>query len=302
MRDLGLKKMNLALLFLAVSVILPTTAFAAYADRQIVSHKTVAAPTLDGNCGDDAWKDIKPEIIYDKTAELNFFLRSVYAAEQVFFCVLYQDTAENSFHNPWLWDKEQLTYLTGPHREDTFVFKWNMMDKPVNLSNFSEDSYTADVWYWKANRTNLAGYADDKTQVLSDTPNEKTTEVITASGAKRYLQRKSDAGKPAYNELKKAPTNYVTPLVNRFEPVTPEGSRGDVEAKGEWRDGYWTIEFARKFDTGHDDDIQFNPQSDRSYLFGVSIYSLYGRPLVMDQPNRYGMGRISDPLELVFEK
>ena len=41
---------------------------------------------------------------------------------------------------------------------------------------------------------------------------------------------------------------------------------------------------------------------EKTYLFGVSIYSLYGRPRVMDQPNRYGMGRISDPLELIFEK
>ena len=113
--------------------------------------------------------------------------------------------------------------------------------------------------------------------------------------------RKSDAGKPAFKEIKEGPSNFVKPLVNRYEAAKPAGSRGDVAAKGEWRNGYWTIEFARKFNTGHNDDVQFDPKSGKSYLFGTSIYSLYGRPLVMDQPNRYGMGRISDPLELVFE-
>jgi hypothetical protein len=176
-----------------------------------------------------------------------------------------------------------------------------MMDKPVNLSNFSEDLYTADVWYWKANRTNIAGYADDKKQILSDKNGKKATETVTASGKKRYLFRKSDAGKPAYKEIKKAPTNFTTPLITRYEPAKPVGSRGDIEAKGVWKNGFWNIEFARKLNTGHDDDVQFDPKSGNSYLFGVSIYSLYGRPLVMDQPNRYGMGRISDPLELVFK-
>ena len=278
------------------------SALAALAEHQVIAHKVKAGPTLDGDISDPVWADIKPNVIYDHTAAQNFFLKSVYTNEKVYFCIQYQDTAENPFHKPWLWNKDKSEYLSGPHREDTFVFKWSMMDDPVNLSNFSEDLYTADIWYWKANRTNMAGYADDKRQILSDKPGKGATETVSASGKKRYLFRKSDAGKPPYKEIKNAPTEFSTQLVNRFEPATPEGSRGDIEAKGSWNKGFWTIEFARKFNTGHDDDVQFDPKSDKTYLFGVSIYSLYGRPLVMDQPNRYGMGRISDPMELVFEK
>lgn len=296
-----LRILSLALILPALFALFASTALAAYAEQQIVSHQVGTAPALDGNCKDAAWNKIKPNVIYDNTAGLNFFIKSVYTDNKVFFCVQYKDTAENSFHKPWLWNKNKSEYLSGPHREDTFVFKWNMMEQPVNLSNFSEDSYTADIWYWKANRTNPAGYADDKKQVLSDKPGKKTAETVSSSGKKRYLARKSDAGKPAYKEFKTAPSSFATPLVSRYQPTKPVGSRGDVEAKGEWRNGFWTIEFARKFQTGHDDDVQFDPKSGKAYLFGVSIYSLYGRPLVMDQPNRYGMGRISDPLELVFE-
>jgi len=282
--------------------LLPLTVLAAQAETSITAYKSSTAPVLDGDCSEPAWKEIKPTTVMDHTANTPFFLKAMQADGQVFFCVQYADAAENAFHSPWLWDKDLNKYLSGPHREDTFVFKWNMMDKPVNLSNFSEDLYTADVWYWKANRTNPAGFADDKFHILSDKPGDGATETLTASGKKRYLFRRSDSGKPAYKEIKNAPTEFSTPLVNRFEAAKPDGSRGDVRARGVWNAGYWTIEFARVFNTGHQDDVQFDPKSDKTYLFGVSIYSLYGQPLVMDQPNRYGMGRISDPLELVFEK
>jgi len=296
--------MKRLIICLSIAVLLVTApfSFAAQAEHQIISHKVSTPPTLDGFGKDAVWETIKPGTIYDNTAGHSFFIKSVYTNDKVYFWVQYKDTAENSLHKPWLWNKKQNKYLSGPHREDTFVFKWNMMDTPVNLSNFSEDNYTADIWYWKANRTNLAGFADDKHQILSDKPDEKATETVSASGKKRYLYRKSDSGKPAYKEIKNTPTEHSTTLVNRYEPATPAGSRGDIEAKGQWQNGFWTIEFARKFDTGNTDDVQFNPESGETYLFGTSIYSLYGRPMVMDQPNRYGMGRISDPLELVFEK
>ena len=50
----------------------------------------------------------------------------------------------------------------------------------------------------------------------------------------------------------------------------PVGSRGDIEAKGIWRKGTWTLEIKRALDTGHDDDVQFDPS--KVYYFGISIF------------------------------
>ena len=187
----------------------------------------------------------------------------------------------------------------GAHREDTFIFKWNMMDKDVDLSSFSDDSYRADVWYWKANRTNPAGFADDKTQILADTPGKKSKEKVSVNGKKRYLSRLSDTGKPPYKTYK--PTAYEGDLVDAFPKGVPEGSRADVHAKGVWSGGLWSVEFARNLNTGHDDDVQFDPVTGKPYLFGISIFSLYGNPLDVATPNLYGMGRISEPLRLKFQ-
>ena len=267
----------------------------------IISYKTDKPPVMDGIISDAAWQAVTvPYVIDDKTADAPIFLKSVHTDDTIYFSVMYKDPAQSPFHKPWLWNMDTNSYEKGAHREDTFVFKWNMMDKEVDLSIFSEDNYTADVWYWKANRTNPAGYADDKRQILSDSPGKKSTAMESPTGKIHYLSRKSDAGKSAYNEMKKAPTVKSTQLVDRYPPRTPEGSRADVQAKGVWKNGFWIIELSRKLQTGHDDDVQIALDKG-PYLFGVSIFSLYGNPVDKSEPNRYGMGRISEPLYLKFE-
>jgi hypothetical protein len=52
----------------------------------------------------------------------------------------------------------------------------------------------------------------------------------------------------------------------------PVGSRGDIEAKGVWDKGRWTLEFRRARDTGDkENDIQFADPS-RPYYFGISVH------------------------------
>ena len=272
----------------------------AVAELEIPSVKVEKVPVLDGAGMDSAWQGLKPVTVKDSASGTNILIRSVYTADQVFFLVQFPDNAENFLHKPWVWNATEKKYETGPHREDTFVFKWNMMDHDVNLSNFSDDDYRADVWYWKANRTNPAGYADDKSQVLGAQPIKKSTELTSMSGKARHLGRYSDAGKAAYKELKTL-TEYQGDLADRYPVSTPEGSRADVHAKGTWNGGFRTIEYARALNTGHEDDLQFEPASGKAYLFGVSIFSLYGRPHIENSPNYYGRGRISEPLRLKFQ-
>lgn len=269
------------------------------AELEIPSIKVEQAPVIDGVGQDVVWTTVKPHIVKDSASGKNILVRSVYTEHQVFFLVQFPDAAQNFLHKPWIWNDSEKKYETGPHREDTFVFKWNMMENDVDLSNFSDDTYRADVWYWKANRTNPAGFADDKTQVLADSPGKKSKEKTSVTGKPRHLSRLSDAGKPPYKEY--TPTEYEGELVDAFPPATPEGSRADVHAKGQWNGGLWVVEFARALNTGYDDDLQFDPAAGNSYLFGVSIFSLYGERLETSTPNLYGMGRISGPLRLKFQ-
>jgi hypothetical protein len=173
-----------------------------------------------------------------------------------------------------------------------------MKDKEVDRSNFSDDLYTADVWYWKGNRTDPVGYADDKHHILAAEPGKKAKELKSKSGKTRHLMRIGDAGKSA--QKKQIFTEYQGDVISQYSIVNPEGSRADIRAKGTWKNGVWTIEFGRKLRTGNADDLQLDPASGKKYLFGVSIAGLYANKIDKTAPHWYGQGRISEPLYLVF--
>jgi hypothetical protein len=266
--------------------------------QTLTAVKVTHAPAIDGSGNDAAWNSAKPITVMDKTAGAEVVLKAVYTGDMIYFYVQFPDSQEDRLHKPWVWDKSIEAYKLGPQREDSFTFKWNMEKKEVDLSNFSDDAYTADVWYWKAGRTDPAGYSDDKSHVLASTSGKKAKETNSKTGKKRYLMRIGDKGKSA--QKKRILTDHKGDVEDQYVSRKPEGSRADVQAKGIWKDGLWTIEFGRKLDTGNDDDIQFTPASGAKYLFGVSVFGLYGEKINKSKAHWYGQGRISDKLYLVF--
>ena len=103
----------------------------AFAEQSVVSTKVAAPPVIDGEINEQVWENVKPTLIKDQASGTMILLRSVYSGDKIYFSVLFTDSVENPLHKPWLWDKEKEAYETGAHREDTFVFKWSMMDKKV---------------------------------------------------------------------------------------------------------------------------------------------------------------------------
>ncbi len=272
----------------------------AFSAKTLVAQKVATPPVVDGVADDAVWSQAAALTVPDAVAKVDVTLKAVYTEDRIFFLATYPDADESRLHKPWVWNKDLEVYQMGPQREDNFAFKWNLMDRSVDLSNFSDDLYRADVWYWKANRTDPAGYSDDKMHVISAEAGKKAQPVTSKGGSQHFLVRLADEGEGASD--KKVLLDYQGDVVDQFTPREPSGSHADIKAKGHWQDGLWTIEFARKLDTGHDDDVQFSPVDSKDYLFGISVYGLYGEPLDDSQPTRYGQGRISEPLHLQFAR
>lgn len=281
----------------AVVVLLLCLCQPVLAAQTVTALATPTAPSLDGKADDDAWAQVPPTLVYDEVADTDISLKAVTSDDMLFVLVSFADAEENRLHKPWVWSKDLGVYMLGPQREDGFAIKWNMESRDVDLSNFSDDSYSADVWYWKANRTDPAGYADDKKHILSSQTAPKATTITSKSGQQRFLQRIGDEGKSSTS--KQILTSYKTDIEAQYLSREPDGSRADVRARGAWKDGIWTIEFSRKLQTGHADDVQFDTNG--AYLFGISIYGLYGQPIDKTKDYLYGQGRISEPLTLVFK-
>ena len=53
-------------------------------------------------------------------------------------------------------------------------------------------------------------------------------------------------------------------------PNMPQGSRADIKALSRYADGSWTVVLYRKLDTGHDDDVAFNPR--KKYNFAMALF------------------------------
>jgi hypothetical protein len=269
------------------------------AEQVVTSYKTSQSPLVDGLETEDVWKNLEAVKTFDPIAQVEIQIKSVYDDSTIFFLVSFPDKEESRLHRSWIWNKENETYEEGPAREDVFVFKWKMDDTIQDLSVFSDETYEADIWYWKANRTDPQGFADDKIQRLFNYSMKGAFEVTSKSGKKMYILRTGDAGTSSYKT--QIYIDYEGDMVHRYILRKPESSRADVKAKGVWKDGRWTIEFARALVTGNEDDVNFLTL-DKSYGFGVSRYEIAGRPPeeLSDQP-LFGSGDITEMLTLEFQ-
>jgi hypothetical protein len=198
-----------------------------------------------------------------------------------------------------MWNADENRYVIGPQREDTLVLKWNMEPLFTDISLSADAGYKADIWFWKAVRTDPTGFADDKSQTYSDQPMNKATPLLSKSDREFFLSRRGDAGRSAYQVV--TPTEFAGEQRHGYTNRKPEGSRADVRAKGVWSNGWWTVEFARDLVTGNDDDVQF--ATTRRFQFGVSRYEVAGRrPDPSLQIPLYGSGEVGENLVLMFSR
>ncbi len=268
------------------------------AQQNILSEKVENPPQIDGVPAENEWKYCKKVIVKDVVESIDLELRSIYTNDEIFFLVRFPDTTESRTHKSLSWSKERKAYTSGKDREDTFVFKWNMEPFPVDLSISADEPYRADIWHWKAFRTDPVGYADDKFHIYSMDEHKKSTSRLSKNNRDFFLSRLSDQGESAYKSATYPQrTDDIVPKYINREPM---GSRADVRAKGVWSDGFWSIEFGRNLQTNHPDDVQFNTKL--NYLFGLSRHEIAGKKPnpSLEQPN-YETGEVSEIIMLTFK-
>ncbi len=269
----------------------------AYPARTCMSVYVNDPPAVDGDGQDAAWGRAPTLITRDRVAGVDIRIQSVYTDKHIFFLIRFPDPDESRLHKPWVWDPAAQMYAIGPDREDCFVLKWALDEDTADLRLDADQPYRADIWFWKANRTDPGGYADDKIQLYSDVSLHKSKPIPSATGQTMFLQRKGDGGKPAYASI--LPVEYEGDTRMQYHPQEPSGSRADIRARGKWTTQSWCIEFSRRLVTGQVDDVQFD--SRKNYYFGVSRYEIAGREpnAALSQP-LYGSGDVSEGLLLGF--
>ena len=240
--------------------------------------------------------------------------RAVYTVESLFFLFKWQDSTQSVSKRAWKFDGWNWSHLEGDEDRIAVLFEITRIngfatkgcavvchsppDVPSKEWRFAAQTAEekGDLWHWKAARSNPAGYADDGWLTIAGNPSGsyRTTgrRVDAGRGGDVYNQTE-DRTQPLYmqdpNRLPSVPGFLIydeaVPIsenvmfkpgdvITYRMPKRAEGSRGDVKADGHYADGGWTVMLHRRLETGHDDDVAFNPR--RDYSFAIAVFDNTG--------------------------
>jgi hypothetical protein len=246
----------------------------AAAAQTIVVSKLSQAPEIDGNGSE--WRGVSSHTIVltptrpdSKLEGREVMFKAGHFDGQVYFYAQWPDDKGNIVHRPYRWDDGAQRYTKGSEREDRFAVQFEMSGEySSDWANASD--FKADMWHWKASRSNPLGLAHDKVTTLSSSKLIRAASIPSSDGSSRYVFRESDEGTALYRTLRYSEVKEQE-IMPKYELLPdPQGSIADVKAKGAWRDGNWHLELSRKFDTGHDDDTQF--KLNQAVRGGIAVF------------------------------
>lgn len=244
-------KKNICLFILSCSLLLSVSAFS----QTITVAQFDAPPEIDGRA--DEWQAY-PAANVPLEGELdvqNVAVKSGVAGDEVFFLFQWKDRTHDADHKPFVWDTAAGKYSSGDQQEDRFTINF-AMEGDFTHDWLSGNSFKADMWHWKAARSNPIGLAQDKLTIITTEETKKAYKATAKNGKTIYIIRPSDEGDKLYETARYAVKEKdIMPKYILNQNV--KGSVADVKAKGAWENGQWTLELKRKLDTGNADDRVF---------------------------------------------
>ncbi len=228
------------------------------AAEELAVNEAAAPPEIDGVGDDECWSLLPAaEISVDSSAgPIKVSLKALKSDGSFYLLAVFPAATEKREHRPWIWSPVEQIYVAGEETEETLS---------IFIFSGAEDG-TADLWIWRAARNNPSGFADDFSLLRQEalSPN-KEFKILPDSGDLPWQSRFF--------------ADFAGDKIPRFYSRTPTGSAGDVRARGAYKDGAWTVEFARKLDTGNSDDLPLSPGSK------VVILPVLGPPQPQYEPS-----------------
>ena len=256
--------------------------------------------------------------------------RALYTDDRLFFLFKWKDPTQSITKQSWMFDGQKWVHLKGNEDRIALLFEITRINKfatrgcaitchsPADVPRkdwklaTKTDDEKGDLWHWKAARSAPYGYADDAWLTVAGNP----------SGSYRETGRRKDvgAGGDTKNETpdRTRPFYMQDPAIkpsapgfllmeeavkitdySAFEtgdiipyrlPLKPSGSRFDVKALSRYADGGWMVMLSRKLNTGHEDDVVFNPK--KRYSFALAVFD--------DSGSEHS--KATEPMTLIFSR
>jgi hypothetical protein len=256
--------------------------------------------------------------------------RALYTDDRLFFLFKWKDPTHSIIKQSWMFDGQKWYHLAGNEDRLALLFEITRIDKfatrgcaitchsPADVPRkewklaTKTDDEKGDLWHWKAARSAPYGYADDAWLTVAGNPTgsyRETGRRKDAGAGGDIKNQTSDGSRPLYMQdpavKPSAPgfllmeeaikiTDYAIfktgAIIPYRLPVKPSGSRFDVGATRRHADGGWMVMLSRKLNTGHEDDVMFNPK--KRYSFALAVFDNSGSE----------HSKTTEPMTLVFSR
>jgi hypothetical protein len=242
--------------------------------------------------------------------EETVFTKALYTADSIYFLFKWIDSSRSVTKQAWTFDGEKWVHQKGNEDRIALLFEITRInkfasrgcavtchsapDEPRDDWKFATNNAAekGDLWHWKAARSDPYNHADDAWLTVAGRPSGSYRETgrIKDSGRGGDVKNETkDKSKPFYmqNPAKKPSvpgfllteeavriTDYsifkAGDIIPHRLPKKPSDSRFDVKAVSRYADSGWTLMLYRKLDTGHEDDVIFNPR--KQYSFAMALF------------------------------
>ena len=256
--------------------------------------------------------------------------RALYTDDSLYFLFKWKDATRSVTKQSWKFDGQKWFHLKGNEDRIALLFEITRINKfatrgcaitchsPADtpreewkLATRTADE-KGDLWHWKAARSAPYNHADDAWLTVAGNPTGSYRETgrrkdagtggdvkNQTADASRPLYMQDPAKKPSVpgfllmEEAVKITDDTVFKAADVIPyrlPVKPSGSRFDVKAVSRYSDGGWMVMLYRKLNTGHEDDVIFNPK--KRYSFALAVFD--------DSGSEHS--KATEPMTLIFSR
>ncbi len=286
--------------------LLPNSA-AANSKQTLLANKLERAPA---GLDDAAWTKAEAidipfegkELFAGRKATVN--ARAVYTDDEVFFLFRWQDDTKSVAKGSWLYDGQNWSRPKGNEDRLSLLFEIDRINNfatkgcavtchgpagaPAKEFKFATASAAekGDLWHWKAARSDPYRSADDTWLTVAGDKTGRQNDAGKGGDATNETDDKKrprfmqDPSKPASApgfllaeeavEIKDYSIFKAGDMITHRLPKKPAGSRADIGALSRYADGGWTLMLHRKLETGHEDDVAFNPR--KKYNVALALF------------------------------
>ncbi|MDH5751806.1 MAG: ethylbenzene dehydrogenase-related protein [Deltaproteobacteria bacterium] len=256
--------------------------------------KVTEAPKIDGEA-DKAWNKGR-RVKVDLEGEVMMDAKMIHDGKNLYILLQWPDKDESmnrALENAGGWKRQKGNQDAVNIFWDINVDKFDKkgcrqvcheaMGGKAAAMNTNSPKEVADLWVWGSNTTNPLGYMDDlhmgeKPQNVDGVNTPFVPDKATSGGNKPNLE----GGKPKFSPASGSGNVMLKSNTKPFSggntaPADilekPAGSRGDITAKGVWKDGKWTLEISRPLKTADAaNDVQFADKK-KKYIMGISLHN-----------------------------